>query len=1024
MKLNYYRKSIRNCPKKFVWTLVLCWVFVTQFAFAQEKTISGNITDQKGEPLPGVNIVVKGTARGVQSDFYGNYSIKADVGTTLVFRYLGQQTVERSVGASSTLHVQMQEDTQALEEVVVVGYGSEKKSNVTGAISSVKAKTIENVPIPSIDQVLQGQVAGLNVNTGSGQPGQSGTIIVRGRSSFNSSANLEPLFIIDGVRVNEDNFRSLNANDIADISVLKDAAAAALYGNRAAGGVIIVTTKKGDFNSPLTVTYRSQYGISTRPDPNFEVMNALELLTYEREIIGAGLGATVSEEEAEALARQTNTNWSDIFFKKGKTLRHEVVLSGGGAKTRTYNSMSYFEQEGITFRTGLKAFSLRSNIDTRSDRFNFASNITVNFSRSDFTVDALRGLNTGGELDNPFLVPYLGLPYQSPYNPDGSLNTVGDGSNGFLNTPYIALNTLKLNTDREDEIKAIINLKGSYELVKNISVGTSFGLDYQNYTNLDIVHPTSIRGSITPSPDSEIKGARTDFNVQNTRITFTNSITYSNVFNDAHSMEGSVFVEYVKRHLRTSGFTGFGLHPGLSGSLRGIIDGNITEEVDGEDTHPYIANVSGSARDLGLFSIFGLVKYDYKNRYGIQASIRRDASSRFTDTNEWGTFWSISGRWNINNESFMAKATWLDELKLRLSYGILGNEAIGFGEGNVFPTLNLFALGNGYAGTPGIFPATLGNPDLRWEEQKSANIGLDFGFLQNRLSGSLELYQIDTEDILSPAPISLTSGFGSINRNLGAVRNKGVELSVSYDIIRNKNLIWNIYGNTAYNKNEILTTDGEEGVRINGEITALSIGTFYLVRWAGVNPANGEPLYLDADGNITNNYSLDNRVVLTDKTRDPKFHGGFGTNISYKGFSLSSLFSYTTDVWRDNGSLGLIEDPSVVGIANQSTSMLRAWSQPGDITDIPSVNFSTRLNLDDRYLEDASFLRLRNITLGYTLPGSKIDQVLKSIRFYIQGQNLFTWTKWSGFDPESNTAGDFFDYPVPKTYTFGIDINF
>ncbi len=1014
---------------KFMWILALCLVFTTQFAFAQEKTIIGSITDQQGLPLPGVNIVVKTTTRGVQSDFDGNYSIKASIGETLVYSYLGQQTVERLVGNSNTINIQMQEDAQSLEEVVVTAYGVEKKSNITAAVSSVKAETIENVPVASIDQVLQGQVAGLNVNTGSGQPGQSGTIIVRGRSSFNANANLEPLFIIDGVRVDEDNFRSLNANDIADISVLKDAAAAALYGNRAAGGVIIVTTKKGNFNSPLAITYRTQFGVSTEPDANFEVMNAYQLLAYEREVVGGGLGASISEEEALALARQTNTNWSDIFFTQGQTLQHEVVMSGGGENARSYNSLSYFEQEGITFNSGLKRFSFRSNVDTRSDKFTFSSNLTLNFSRNDFVVDAARGTNTGGELDNPFLTPYLGLPYQSSYNPDGSLNIVGDGTEGFLNTPYLALNTLTLNTDREDEIKIIANLNASYELMKNLKVGTSFGLDYQDYTNLQITQPNSLRGSTTPSAESEIKGSRSDFNVKDVRIIATNNITYSNVFDNAHSLEASLFVEYIKRHFRTFGFTGFGLNPKLSNSIQGITDGNTIEEVDGEDTYPYIANVFGNARDLGLFSVFGLVKYNYKDRYGIQASLRRDASSRFASTNKWGTFWSISGKWNINNESFMIDTEWIDDLKLRLSYGVVGNEDIGFlSDRNTFAALDLFALGTGYSGSPGIFPSALGNPDLKWEEQKSINIGLDFAFMESRLSGSLDVYQTDTEDILSLVPLSLTSGFADINQNLGAVRNEGIELTLSYDIIRKEDLTWNIYGNVAYNKNQVLVIDGEQDLLVNGLLTTLSvgdpIGAFYAVRWAGVNPANGEPLYLDVDGNITNVFSLDDRVLLADKTIDPKFQGGFGTNINYKGFSLTSLFSYATDVWRLNGSLGLIEDPSVVGIANQSTSMLRAWSQPGDITDIPAVIYSTRLNSDTRYVEDASFLRLRNITLGYTLSGDKIDNALKSVRFYVQGQNLLTWTKWGGFDPESNTGSDFFDYPVPKTYTFGVDINF
>jgi TonB-linked SusC/RagA family outer membrane protein len=1027
---------------KFKWIFTLLLAFSMQFSFAQEKTVTGVVTDKIG-PLPGANVVVKGTTNGVQTDFDGKYSIKTKKGDVILVSFTGYNPKSITVGDSNTYNFVLDEGVQ-LQEVVVVAYGNEKKSQVSGAVSIVKAKSIEQVPIASLDQVLQGNVAGLTISTGSGQPGQSGTILIRGASSI--SGNSEPLFIIDGVPVDEDNFRSLNANDIENISVLKDASSAALYGSRGASGVIVVTTKKGKFESGLKVQYRSLYGISLRPNPNFEVMNAKQFLTYQRDVLGAGYGATgtsgsivgsgpLSDAEIDAISLQTNTNWSDIFFREGTTKSHELNISTGGDKNRSYTSIGYFEQQGITLASALQRFTFRTNFDANpSDKFHYGYNMTFNYSKNNFVIDADRGANTGGELDNPFIVPYIGLPYQSPYNADGSINIVGtqlsgafnaDGSynannaNGFQNTPYLALNTLKLNTDRENEIKSVVSLNADYKLFKNVKVGALFGLDYTGIESLNLTNPLSIRGGISPTQTSTIKGDQSEGFFRDARFNINSFVTYANTFNGKHNLEVSAFTEYYYQNIKNAGFTAFGLNPALLGSGSGFADPSLLEG----GVAVYAPGLFSSHSELRLFSYFGVAKYDYEDRFGFQVSIRRDASSRFLKENQWGTFGSISGRWSINNEKFMEKYTKLNDLKLRASYGVVGNQSIGgFNVGQA-----TVGGGVGYGGQPSYNP-TFVDPNLVWETTRQLNIGLDFGFY-DRFRGAIDVYEKDTFDLFLSTQLAPTTGFAAVNRNIGTMSNRGIELELSYDLVRNNDWTVNIFANGSYNKNEITQLDGLADFQGTGA-TRLQVGeqlnSYNLVRWAGVDPSNGQPLYYDVNGNVTNQYNLAADRVATGKSSIPVYNGGFGLNARYKDFSLSTLFSYAAEQYRLNSSLGVIEDPSLAGFSNQSITALDAWQNPGDITSIPGVQYNAiRNQLTTRYLEDASFLRLRNVTLAYSLNGNKFGtrKYFDSIRFTLQAVNMFTWTKYRGFDPESNSTANFFDYPTARQFTFGIDIN-
>lgn len=1034
---------------KFSGILTLFLALFVQILFAQQQTVSGTVTDDTGMPLPGATVLIKGTTTGKTTDFDGNYSIKANNGQTLVFSYVGYANQEIKV-SSTTIDVQLKEG-EALEAVTVVAYGGAVNSaKVASSIATVDGETIAQVPIASLDQVLQGAAAGVSVNTGSGQPGQSATIIIRGRGSL--QGDIEPLFVIDGVPVDQDNFRSLNQNDIETLSVLKDAAATAIYGNRGAGGVVIVTTKKGKRGSGVNIQYRTLYGVAVKPKTRFEVMNASQFLTFQRDLLpGAQFGDGLSDVQIAAIAGQTNTNWSDVFFQQGTTLSHELSISSGSETTSSYTSAQYYKQEGITLGSDLKRFSFRNNFNGSSEnkKFNYGTTLTLNYSVSNFIVDAARGGNTGGQLDNPFLVPYIGLPYLNRYNPDGSLNTFGTvrsgaidaagnqvNANGFLNTPFLALNTARFNTDQETEIKAVGSINADYNFAKNLTAGGSFGMDYTNIEFLSITTPSSIRGLITPTQGSDVKGSQSESFFRDSNFIVNAFLRYQNDITDKLNLSASVYGEYNYSNTQQAGFTAFGLNPALPGSSSGFTSGNTQE---GDDTNGdgildaatelalnYVPGVFSTESELALASLFATLDLDYDGKYGFAATIRRDKTSRFPK-NSTGTFWSVAGRWNIDNEDFMSDVDFINALKLRASYGVVGNQGVGGryqGLQTVAADPTSYQLGTGY-GVNGLI-----DEDIKWETTNQLNVGLSFGLWNNRLSGEFDYYDFLTDELFSNnAPLSVAqTGYNTVITNIGSMRNTGFDLQIAYDVLRKSqtnNWAITVRANGNYNKNRV----EELPVGFTGNTLRVTEGrqafTWHDVRWAGVDPSNGQPLYYDINGNITNEYNPNDAVYL-DKNFDPSYTGGFGTDISYKGFTLNALFSFAADRYRRNGSLAIIEDASLAGFANQSVTMLNAWTTPGQITDIPRLSFQGRAEIGDRYIEDASYLRLRNISLSYTVDPKILEKtnIISGMRIFVQGTNVATWTKWRGFDPEGNQSGGFFDYPVPRTFTLGFDLNF
>jgi len=1036
---------------KFRAILTLAIAFVVQISFAQQKTVSGTVVDENDLPLPSVFVQVKGTDTGTTTDFDGNYSLSASSDQVLVFKYTGYKTKEVRVGSQSTINVSLELDVASLDEVVITTYqGILKESEVVSASSEVKAEAIEQVPIASIDQVLQGNVAGANVRVSSGQPGQAATVIIRGRTSINGDT--EPLYIVDGMPVNQDNFRNINSNDIESMRVLKDAAATAIYGNRGAAGVIVITTKRAKKNENLRVQYRGLYGVATLPEQNFSVMNTRQLLNYRRDVVpGNQFGDDLTEAEVDALANSISTNWADIIQQQGETQSHELVITSGSENLSSYTSMQYFSQEGTTLGSKLERFSVRNNLSGSFEKFNYSSNLSVSYSRSDFVVDAQRGNNTGGQLDNPFIVPFLALPYLNPYNADGSLNTFGtvasgalnpdgsinvDGANGFLNTPFIALNTQRFNEDRENEFRLIGSFNADYNIIKNVTIGASVGTDYIHSQDRFLEDPFSIRGLFTRdqlADDSFFGGTQAEFSTRDFSFNTNAFVRYNNTFAEKHTVTAAAFTEYFYRNFQFMGFTQNGLNPKFLGSESGFQAGNTL--VDGEAV--FAPTVRSVESEFALLSYFGNATYDYDGRFGLDFTVRRDGTSRFQERNRWGTFFSVGGRWNVDQENFMEDVDWVSSLKLRASYGETGNQGVG----DFYQAFQRVAGGPGYQNAFGLYPDGFVDEEIVWETTTQFNVGIDFGFWKNRLTGALDFYNKRTDDLFFGKNISASgTGFNNVNTNVAVMDNTGVELQVAYDILRKSQTNdWNInvFFNGSYNENEVVDIANTQGFieSTAGFGTRIAEGerafVYYMQRWAGIDPSNGQPLYYDAEGNLTNVLNRSEDGVYLDKQFDPVFTGGFGTNISWKGFTLNTLFSFAAETYRVNASLALLEDFDLVNITNLSTTMFDVWQQPGDVATIPSPTQAgglriTSSNQTDRYLEDASFLRLRNATLAYNVSQETLDRIgaFSAIRIYAQGTNLVTWSEWRGYDPEASDVGEFFNFPTPTTVSFGLDLTF
>jgi len=1012
---------------KLTWMLTPLLVLCMSLSYGQGKTISGNVTDQNGLPLPGVSIVVVGTTNGTQTDFDGNYSITASTGQVLRFSYLGQRTVNRTVGSSNTIDVQMADDAEALEEVVVQGYRTSTKEKSSIASVTISAETIQNRPNASFVSTLSGQVAGLNIFAASGQPGANTNVNLRGITSVNG--NTEPLFIIDGAPVDQDNFRSLNPNEIASISVLKDAGATAIYGNRGANGVIIIKTKQGGYNTAFKINYTGIMSFSSLQDNDYSLMDSQQQLTLENER-GLGLGATLTEAQ---IADFGTTDWANFFFDTGLTQNHTLTLSGGGENMSSFVSLGYFDQEGILQGSSLKRFNIRTNVTgkTSNDRLNYGLNLSVNYSES----GEPNSVGSGAINRNYILGAYQSVPYISPDE-----YTDGAGLLSpllFRNTPLFLIDRLRTFTRTEDELKMIGSLNASYKLTDNLTANVVLSGDFQDEVLLRAEGPESFNallfgGAANPTSGFQEQDYRRQFSFN--QVT---SLNYNKSFGK-HTFDLGVYTEYFKAHYQLIEFFANGLNPStfFPGDGSSFVADNNNDDL-------FVDGINAELLNAGLFSYFGQLDYDFDARYGITGTVRRDASFRFADSNKWATFWSVAGRWNIHNEAFMENSVF-DVLKLRGSYGTAGNQNIaltGAAPGVLFDaadlTRDLFVTRAGYGSANSLALNQIGNNTLKWETVTSSNIGIDFELFNRRLRGSVDGYIRTTTDLFQNTPVSAITSLNNLRANIGELENKGVDLTINYDVLRGGvdgfNLGVSLVGN--FNESKVIDVPTDTGEVISQvDPTILKegsiLGEYYVYRYAGVNPANGNLLFLDADGNVTENPNVDTDRVGLNKNIFPDYNGSFGLNMDYKGFFLTTQWNYTIGSDRFDFDLAGFENPDNIGQFRSSTDLLRAWTPDNRITDIPSYDASNRAlgGGSDRYLRSADYLRLRFTSFGYTFPEKFLEGTgFSSLRIFANAENLFTFTEWKGFDPETVNVTNVDQsrlYPTPKTLSVGFEFGF
>jgi TonB-linked SusC/RagA family outer membrane protein len=1015
---------------KFTWIFTLLLAFFIQFAFAQEKTITGVVNDAQGLPIPGVTVMVQGTTgAGVQTDFDGKFAIQAAQGQNLVFSYVSMKEQIVKVGAASTVTVTMAESSVQLQDVVIEGYRSTARKTSNVAVTTITSETIANRPNASFVQSLQGQIPGLNISTGSGSPGSANTsVILRGLGSLNG--NTEPLYVIDGVPSNLLNFRTINGNDIESVSVLKDAGATSVYGNRGANGVIVVKTKRGAFDSGLKIRYSGVTGFTTMQQENYNLMSGQQLLRLER-AKGVGDGAGLTDAQ---IAASPNTDWQDVFFRTGITQEHNINFTQGSQNTNSFISLGYFKQDGIVPNTDIQRISIRSNFSGKSanQRFNYTTNLYAGYSRRNQLEAETRSEIAGNILQNPLQGALSSLPYldQSFYQ-NGQQLFDDTGGVVFRNTPYYLMDYIKNIHNRYNEVKLLFNGSASYKLTNELTASVQGGIDFtenqrvfarlpQSYLAIVSAAAPPIGAGYPEFPGSESQSTTRDFSFNgNARL------NYNKVFGDKHTIDASLMTEYYKADYNGSAFQTTGLNS------RTYSPGAGTGYVPFNPATPnlFVRSISSTILKAGLFSYFGMADYDYDTKYGIGVSVRRDASYRFNANNQWGTFWSVTGRWNIDRESFMQNSIFT-ELKLRGSIGTSGNQNIGGESPYAAPnvTRTLYSTTNGYGNLSGIGLAQLGNPDAKWETTLQANVGVDF-VLNKRLRGTFDVYRKYTQDLYQSIPVSATNGTYTYLGNSGNMENRGVEALLAYDVIKTNDFTLTVSGNGSYNQNRLKNMPGGDqafgDLQINADNQVAY--QYFMVKYAGVNPSNGNSLYYDANGALTENAVTADRVA-TGKSFIPVYQGGFGFQADYKGFYASTQFTFVAKAYRLDDDYANLMNPTDIGTFQKSADLERAWTPENPTTDVPSINATNSASdraLSDRFLHDSSYVRLKFASIGYNVPATFLEKTfLSNVRLYAQAENIVTWTKWRGFDAESNSVSTFGGYPTPRVFSVGVDVQF
>jgi TonB-dependent starch-binding outer membrane protein SusC len=996
---------------------LVAFLFMGLAANAQNKTVTGRVVDEKGAPLAAAT-VEQSSAVKTKTSSDGTFSIVVpENAKTLTVSFVGYEKKAINIVGQNNIEVVLSISSSKGDEVVVVAYGTARKPTITGAVSKIGSDDIESKPFTSVDKILQGQVAGLQSVAASGTPGAAQQIRIRGIGSINASS--EPLWVLDGIPLNSGDvsrltttanlLSTLNPNDIESVTVLKDAASSSIYGSRAANGVILVNTKKGK-SGKTKFSFDTEIGQSSIAyfNEKYRPLNASEYFSLTREgLINASIATPLTVNGIMTgnfgFGNGQDYNWLNGVTQKGKQSQYNLSASGGNEKTRFFLSGGYFEQEGLTTQSNYKRYSANATVNNQaSEKLSFGLTSNVGYVNQDAPL-------SGGAFGNPVLSSYFLLPSRNPYKPDGSLNYgAPDFGTGALHNTILtnAWDKRKLN---QTSIRASANAE--YKIIKDLKFRSQYGIDYNILEEDQYNNPFHGDGLATV-------GRAFAYYTRYFNYTWTNTLDYKLDINKS----GDIYADFKIGHESQSSKGNF-----INAQTQGF---PLTTALIVPAVGATPIQGSKTITEYAFESYFSLANINYKDRYVLSGSFRRDGSSRFGAKNRKGNFWSVGGTWNVDREKFMENVNKVSQLKIRASYGVNGNAGIGN-----YDALATYGFGFNYNQQPGSAPSNPGNDELTWELNKPMNIGLDLGFLKNRVTVSFDYYIRKTSELLLNNPVSPTSGFTSITENIGEMENKGYEITINAKPIIYKDFVWDVSFNYTTNKNKITSLPGGNDILAGSFIRRVGydIQTFYVRNWAGVDPANGDPLWYtdDTKGTKTNNWNTALRSV-TAGSASPKYFGGFTNTFSFKGFSLEAQLNYqfgnmVQDTWG-----GFYNSSGNGGAFNKVKRQYdERWTTPGQDAKMPRYVYNGNKlaqNFSTFYLAKGDFVRLRNLQIGYTLPKSVVSKArLVSANFYVRGTNLFTWVKDENlpFDPEQGVASQTnLNVFIPKTVTVGLNLGF
>lgn len=1028
-------------------SLLACALLLGGAAYAQNMTVKGKVT-ANGLEMPGVTVSVKGTAGGTITSLDGDFTIKADAGSVLVFSFIGYETVEVPVKGNGPINVELREKTTDLDEVVIaVPYGTAKKSTFTGSAGVVDKKIIANSQVASVSQALQGSVAGLQSFSASGQPGEDATILIRGVGSVNASTT--PLYVVDGVPY-DGALSSISNQDIASITVLKDAAAASLYGSRAANGVVMITTKQGSKKSAPSIEISAKYGFSDRAVKDYEQVSTEQYFMLEWEAIrNMRMNLKKNPDTAEAAAAYAtqnltlnyiginpygtaypqpigtdgklvegarllwNDSWEDALSQDAHYTDLSARVSGGSENSQYYFSLGYMDNQGAYIGSGFKRYTLRANITSDLTKWlQVGVNVGLTHSIQDFpkSDDSSLGNVVLAARSIPSFYPvYERDPETGAYVLDENGQRVYDYGK-YRHGSYAGYNQAQSMLYDKNEIKRdAASVRGYLQVtpIEGLTYKMSLNIDYNSRFTHDYANPTYGKEPVT--------GSVSKSNTRTTGMTFNNVVNWEHTFGEVHNVRLMAGQEYYE--FNTSNF---------GGSRSNVITDGYFEP----DVASTLTGFSGNSDQYKLLSYFGQAEYNYAQKYFASVSMRADGSSRFHPDNRWGAFWSFGGSWKIGREAFVEEAagSWLSDLTLRASYGAQGNDNVGY-----YAYQALYGIGS-FLGETTLTTSRLDTPELSWETNLNANIGLDFSLWSNRLFGTVEWFQRTSKDLLFSRDLVPSSGFSSIDDNIGKVRNYGWEFTLGGTPILTRDWTWRLSVNATTYKNEIVNIPTD--VMWSGTkkwVKGGSIYDFWMYEWAGVDPETGDAQWYMTDTETGERVKTTNYGSLTsqDKVKVgnalPKVSGGFQSDLTWRDLSLSMAFAYSIGNKIYNRDKASLMGVSGANGSTMSKDLLNRWTPENTQTDVPRLEYdqtSYFTSASTRWLVDGSYLRLKTVTLNYNLPKKWIQPaMLKDVSIYVQGENLLTFSKQQGLDPEQALGGvTYWRYPAMKTLSFGINV--